>query len=103
MKFGVKYCGGCNPKYDRVLIASKFKEYIGCEDSVEPVREGTTYDVVVVLCGCTCACANTQAIKAVYQKVYVTSDSDYEKLLVAIDKIKFNGWGENIHEVGRTL
>lgn len=91
MKFGMKYCGGCNPKYDRVLIASKFKEYVGSGNSVELVKEGTTYDVVVVLCGCTCACANTETIKAIYQKFYVTSESDYERLLIYIDKIKSNG------------
>jgi hypothetical protein len=91
MKFGIKYCGGCNPKYDRVLIASRFKADIGCGNSVEAVKEGTIYDIVVVLCGCCCACANTENIKVIYQKVYVTSESDYEKLLVVIDKIKFSG------------
>lgn len=89
MDFGIKYCGGCNPQYDRVFIASKFKEYIGCEHSVEPVKVGITYDVVIVLCGCTCACANTAAIKVIYKKVNITSECDYEKLLIVIDKMKF--------------
>jgi hypothetical protein len=89
MKFGIKYCGGCNPQYDRMFIASRVKEDIGYEHSVEPVKEGITYDIVIVLCGCTCACANTKTIKVIYKKVHITSEFDYEKLLVVIDKMKF--------------
>jgi hypothetical protein len=89
MKFGIKYCGGCNPQYDRVLIASRFKERIGYEHSVEPVKEGDIYDIAIILCGCTCACANTEAIKVINKKLYMTSENDYEKLLIDIEKIIF--------------
>jgi hypothetical protein len=90
MSFGIKYCGGCNPQYDRVRIAEKIKGYIDDEHSVETVKEGKVYDFLIILCGCHCACANHDDIKVIYEKIYVNCERDYENLLLRIDKIKSN-------------
>jgi hypothetical protein len=88
MSFGIKYCGGCNPQYDRVEIAEKIKSYIGNEHNVEIVEEGKVYDVLIILCGCHCACANHKDIKVILKRINVTCERDYENLLLIIDKIK---------------
>ncbi|MBU3092957.1 hypothetical protein K2F40_01650 [Clostridium sp. CM028] len=88
MKIGIKYCGGCNPTYDRPGVVSKLKKYIGKAHSIETAKHGIIYDVVVILCGCTSACASHQNLEAKYEKVYITCENDNRKLLNIIDKIK---------------
>ncbi len=46
MNIGIKYCGGCNPQYDRVEIATKFKNYSDNEHIVEIVKEGKEAPVI---------------------------------------------------------
>ena len=90
MKIGIKYCGGCNPTYDRTNVVSILKKYIGHDHSVETAKQGEIYDVVVILCGCASACANHQNLEAKYEKVYITSESDTLNLINIIDKINTN-------------
>lgn len=56
MKVGIKYCGGCNPRYDRAAYVKKL-----CgehpEWEWEYAREGTLYDLLLVVGGCTSCCA----------------------------------------------
>ncbi|PRR78494.1 hypothetical protein CLLI_15780 [Clostridium liquoris] len=86
MIIGIKYCGGCNPKYDRGNIVTKliseFKDL-----TVELAKEGKTYDLIVVLCGCTSCCANHQNLHGKYGKVFILSDKDYSIISNAINNI----------------
>ena len=56
MKCGVKFCGGCNPHYQRGdayrRIASDIPEIV-----FEHAEEGVEYDVLLVIGGCTACCA----------------------------------------------
>jgi len=88
VKIGIKYCGGCNPRYDRTDLVSRLVEYIGDGHSVETVKQGISYDIIAVLCGCTSACVHHQNLEAKYEKICITSESDTIKLLNIIDKIK---------------
>lgn len=88
MKIGIKYCGGCNPTYDRIEVVSSLKKHIGQGHSVETAKQGIIYDVVVILCGCTSACVSHQNLEAKYGKVYITNENDNSKLLNIIDKIR---------------
>ncbi|MCJ7688319.1 MAG: hypothetical protein MUO60_03230 [Clostridiaceae bacterium] len=88
MRIGIKYCGGCNPRYERTDVVSKLKERIGDGDSIETAKQGIIYDIVVVLCGCTSACVDHHNLEAKYEKIFITSESDIIKLLNNVDKIK---------------
>jgi hypothetical protein len=88
MRIGIKYCGGCNPRYDRTDLVTRLKKHIGEGHSIETAKQGIIYDIVVVLCGCTSACASHQNLEVKYEKICITSESDYIKLLNIIDKIK---------------
>jgi len=88
VRIGIKYCGGCNPRYDRADLVSKLKKYIGDVHTIETAKQGIIYDVVVVLSGCTSACASHQKLETKHEKIFVSSESDYIKLLNIIDKIK---------------
>ncbi len=54
-KVALKYCGGCNPGFDRVAYAESVKSAAG------PVIEWVTledegFDTVLLICGCETAC-----------------------------------------------
>lgn len=57
MLVGVKYCGGCNPNYDRKKEVEKLRQKI-TELRIEPVCEKKEYDKIFLVCGCSRVCLN---------------------------------------------
>lgn len=55
---GVRYCGGCNPRYDRRAVVERLKGFFPEVDLV-PARSGGAYPAVLVVCGCPSRCADT--------------------------------------------
>ncbi len=54
---GVKFCGGCNPRYDRGKAFEDIKkERPDIEFAI--AREGEKYDFLIVIGGCTSCCAS---------------------------------------------
>lgn len=62
MRVGVKYCGGCNARYDRTALVARLKAALGGGvDWVGAAAElDAPLDFVLVVCGCTAACAQHQ-------------------------------------------
>ncbi len=53
----IKYCGGCNPDYDRVAVADDLR--VRLEGRVAwALSESEPYDRVVAVHGCQTACAD---------------------------------------------
>lgn len=52
----IKFCGGCNPEYDRVALAERVQAMAGACD-VEVIDAGQP-DILAVICGCACVCAD---------------------------------------------
>ena len=65
MRIGIKYCGGCNPTYER----EKIEEIIRKNFNVEIIYTSNSKDVDVLVCisGCkrACACEAIEATKIV--------------------------------------
>lgn len=60
MKAAVKFCGGCNPSYDRVEAANKLRRLLG--ERVEFVApDNPAVDGIIVITGCPTACADVCA------------------------------------------
>lgn len=57
MRIGVKYCGGCNPRYDRVALVERIRRERQ-EDTFEGAIPGVCYDQLLVVCGCSAQCAD---------------------------------------------
>ena len=57
MKCGVKFCGGCNPRYDRGAAFRQIKEDMSDIDFVH-AEEGDPVDNLLVIGGCTACCAS---------------------------------------------
>lgn len=57
LRVGFKYCGGCNPKYDRVILVKQIERSLqGKVAFVSPRCDGI--DLVLAVQGCNIACAD---------------------------------------------
>lgn len=56
IKVGIRYCGGCNPRFDRGAMVQRV-----CQKhprwEAEPAKEGQIYDLLLVIGGCSSCCA----------------------------------------------
>lgn len=57
MKCGVRFCGGCNPRYDRGEALNEIKKHFQDIDFVN-ATEGIPHDLLLVIGGCTNCCAS---------------------------------------------
>jgi hypothetical protein len=62
MKVGIKYCGGCNPGYDRVALAEYIKKSLHGRVEFVPL-DGESIDMVLAVEGCKTACADLSAFE----------------------------------------
>lgn len=82
MNIGIKYCGGCNPNFDRTNIVNKIMGLFK-EDNFEYAKENNSYDIIMVVNGCKRACADHSSLKG-KGKIFINSEEDY---LEAVDLI----------------
>lgn len=65
MRIGIKYCGGCNPFYDRKAEVEKLEQNLK-DIRFEPVQHGGNYDRLLLVCGCPRACIWKQHVSRKY-------------------------------------
>lgn len=74
---GIKYCGGCNPRYDRVElvnnIKNSFKEYYFSE-----VKDNCS--AVILICGCNARCIDINKIGNNIHLFFVTENFNIKNL-----------------------
>ncbi|MDD2190253.1 MAG: hypothetical protein PHV71_05445 [Eubacteriales bacterium] len=58
MLIGVKYCGGCNPRFDRGKAFQAIKEQAHDDIEFKVAEEGVEYDYLLVIGGCSNCCAS---------------------------------------------
>lgn len=86
MKIGIKYCGGCNPRYDRCSLFSKLIMEFGRNHTFEIAEINTVYDLIFVLCGCKSCCADCSKLKSKYCKVFISGEEDYKSAVKLLQK-----------------
>lgn len=52
---GVRYCGGCNPRYDRVALMKRLQSFFP-EETFAAAQPGVRHPALVVVCGCPNQC-----------------------------------------------
>lgn len=79
MQIGLKYCGGCNPNYERRSIVDRArKDYPAAHfESYDPAR---VYDVVLVICGCLEECFTFSCDNSVHGTISIRSLEEYQRL-----------------------
>ena len=60
-EIGLRYCGGCNSRYDRVALVKRLESFFP-EATFVGAEEGKSYPAVVVACGCSSRCANVSGL-----------------------------------------
>ena len=60
MRCGVKFCGGCNPKFDRGQAVRELRSRVGDEAELCYAEEGVPYDALLVVSGCPNCCASCE-------------------------------------------
>jgi hypothetical protein len=82
-RMGLKYCGGCNPRHDRIQTAALIKDQLkDLVDFVSP--EDAPIEGVLIIAGCPTACVDRMPFAG--QPVWtVTGPEDAERF---IDKMR---------------
>ena len=80
----VKFCGGCNPRYDRGAAYQRIRSELDQAVSFSLPVEGQHYDILLILRGCTGCEYLYEDIVATHRMVAVCAD-DINRIL---DEIK---------------
>jgi hypothetical protein len=87
LKVAIKYCGGCNPDYDRIALVERIE--VSLNGKVEFVSaEDEDIDLVLAVEGCKTACADLSAFKGIKIR-FITKIEDAEEFL----RIGHRAWG----------
>lgn len=72
---GLKYCGGCNPSYDRAALVDELK---AAYPQVEfcPYRQGEVYDLALLVKGCRRPCGDFDSMTARYGTLSIADKGD---------------------------
>ena len=84
MKVRVKYCGGCNPRYDRRAVAKSLAKTLPEAEFLETHMDGPV-DFVAVLCGCPSACAAHEDLQGRCGKIVASSEEEAANLEKALE------------------
>lgn len=84
MKCGVKFCGGCNPRFDRGEVYQAIRNTLQNEMTFEYAEEGTPYDVLLVIGGCTNCCASYDQYKVRRGVIKIYDRADLEKTITIL-------------------
>ena len=85
MLVGVKFCGGCNPRYDRGKAYEAIKKQLNGTAEFVIAEEGIEYDCLLVIGGCTNCCASYCQYKAKNDTIRMWDESHIDS---TIKKIK---------------
>ena len=77
---GIKYCGGCNPRYNRTQFYEKLKKECP-EIEFEYVKTGIIYDHLVVINGCLSRCADLSEIQVQGDTFKIADANQFEELI----------------------
>lgn len=88
MNYGVKFCGGCNPRYDRGKLLRRLRERFKDVITFENADESQLYDGLIVLCGCTNCCAAYKSIQSKTDPILIWEDKQYDNIVEVLSKVK---------------
>ena len=80
MKAGIKFCGGCNPRYDRGSQTTGLRERL---KEVQWVSgdDSQVCDFWLIICGCSRACVSTESLSAKQQILVIKSRMDFSRAI----------------------
>ena len=82
IKVGIKYCGGCNPYYDRVALVKRIANRLAGKVEIVPLKH-EQIDLVVAVEGCSTACADLSSVKNKSTRI-ITQPEDAQDFILQI-------------------
>lgn len=79
----VKFCGGCNPRYDRGAAYGRIREQLSGVASFSLPADGVVYDLLLILRGCTGCPYLYEEIEAAH-RLTVHSDEEADRVIASI-------------------
>jgi hypothetical protein len=79
-RVGLKYCGGCNPHYDRIALAEDLKARLGREIEWASLETGNL-DLVLAIEGCETACADLGPVEGIEIRI-ITCPEEAEDFIL---------------------
>jgi len=91
LRVGVKYCGGCNPEYDRVALVEQIKERLEGKVSFVPLKsEGV--DIILTVNGCRTACADLSGFRGIETWTVIGNEEGEEFVREIVEReVHING------------
>lgn len=87
MEIGIKFCGGCNPVFDRGKRLNRFME-AHPEHTYITSDTGRICDLWMVICGCSRICAETKGLKARWQTAVLWNEDGFQKLEREMEEVQ---------------
>jgi len=84
---GVKFCGGCNPKYERMEALEKIKPLFSEKINFDYAKENVSYDIVLIIGGCSSCCASHEQYETKKGVIKMWDESHIENILEEIEWI----------------
>lgn len=84
MLIGVKFCGGCNPRYDRGKALEAVKRGTNGDAEFVIAEEGREYDTLLIIGGCTNCCASSSQYKAKGETIRMWDEDHIQTIINTI-------------------
>ncbi len=89
-KIGIKYCGGCNPSYERVEMVQRLQSSLK-DRFIFSINDQQDVDIMVCVCGCPRACADKDSNLRQAPSRSAIGESEFKSLI---------DWLEDLDEKG---
>ena len=80
MNIGIKYCGGCQSRYDRAKVVSEIIS-MNKKCNFEYVKDYKVYDYIIIVCGCHIKCPDISRYIVKKEFIFIDKSSCFIKLL----------------------
>ena len=84
---GVRFCGGCNARYDRSDALEKIKSHFAGKVRFDYAKEGEDYDFILVIGGCTNCCASYGQYRYAGEPVKMWDAAGIERVFEIVEKL----------------
>ncbi|MDR3162090.1 MAG: hypothetical protein LBU28_10835 [Spirochaetaceae bacterium] len=76
----LKYCGGCNPVYDRAALVEQLRQEFPDVEFLYASSGLTEADIVLVVCGCPVRCASQDTLRGRLHTLMIDSPREYTRV-----------------------
>ncbi|MDR3230182.1 MAG: hypothetical protein LBT65_01975 [Synergistaceae bacterium] len=84
----IKYCGGCNARYDRTAFVKRLRTRF---PSIRFTFEDTALpDFALVVCGCPVKCAAYESVRGRVGRFVSSSEDDFSPVCAEIERVLSN-------------